>query len=64
MKLTIGDVRIMARAINLDIPENDLNAVAIRLSGLLEAMAVIESDLGDEMNETDPVPPVFPHEDF
>ena len=36
MELTKDDVRNLAKAINLDIPEGDLNTVALRLSSLLE----------------------------
>ncbi len=64
MKLTRDDVRILARTIDLDIPEHDLNIIALRLSSLLEAMVQIEAELGAEMDKTDPIPPVFPQEDF
>ncbi len=64
MKLTRDDVRTLARTIDLDIPEDDLNIIAIRLSSLLEAMVQIEAELGAEMDKTDPIPPVFPQEDF
>jgi len=65
MKLTKDDIRTMAKAINLQIPdEADLNTIAIRLSSLLEIMGEIEKDLGPEMDKVDPVPPVFPPEDF
>lgn len=64
MKLTRDDVRTLARTIDLDIPEDDLNIIAIRLSSLLEVMVQIEAELGAEMDKTDPIPPVFPQEDF
>lgn len=50
----------MAQAIGLEIPEADLNSVAIRLSAALTAMAEIERELGTEMDQVEPVPPVFP----
>jgi hypothetical protein len=64
MDLTKQDIRNLARTINLDIPEKDLNTVALRLSGLLTPMEEIEAELGEEMNGVDPIPPVFPREDF
>ncbi len=64
MELTVEQVRGMARAIGLDIPEDELANVAIRLSGLLTVMEEIERDIGDRMDEVDPVPPVYPREEF
>ncbi len=64
MELTAEQVREMARAIGLDIPDADLTSVAIRLSGLLTFMEEIERDIGARMDEVDPVPPVYPREEF
>jgi hypothetical protein len=59
MKLETEHVRAMAKAIDLTIPEDELLAVAIRLSALLEVMETIEGELGEQMDTVDPVPPVF-----
>ncbi len=64
MELTKDDVRNLAKASNLDIPEGDLNTVALRLSSLLDLMDQIETELGDEMDKVDPIPPVYPREEF
>lgn len=64
MELTKDDVRNLAKAINLEIPEGDLNTVALRLSSLLDLMEQIEMELGDEMDKVDPIPPVYPREEF
>ena len=64
MDLTKEDTRNLARTINLDIPETDLNTVALRLSSLLTTMEEVEAELGEEMDRVDPIPPVFPREDF
>lgn len=64
MELTIEQVRQMAKAVNLEIPEAEISSVVIRLSSLLTAMEDVERELGDQMDLTDPVPPVFPREDF
>ena len=52
----------MAQLIGLDIPEADLEGIALRLSSLLTAMEAIESELGAVMDKTEPIPPVYPHE--
>ena len=54
----------MARAVALHIPEQDLENVRLRLSGLLTEMEKIEREIGAEMDKVDPVPPVYPHEEF
>lgn len=54
----------LARIANLDIPEEDLDNVTLRLSALLESMREIEAELGTEMDAIEPLPPVFPREDF
>ena len=64
MKLTEDDIRNMSRAINLDIPKSDLNTIALRLSALLSVMEEVEKDFGPEMDEVDPIPPVYPREEF
>ena len=64
MKLTREQVQALAAAVDLTIPEKDLDNVTNRTSALLSAMDEIERDLGAEMDEVEPVPPVFPHEDF
>jgi hypothetical protein len=64
MQLTIQQVREMAGAMSLDIPEADVENVRLRLSALLSAMEEIERELGAEMDRTEPIPPVYPHEEF
>lgn len=64
MKLTRDQVRSLAAAVDLQIPEKDLDNVTIRVSALLSAMEQIEAAMGEEMDSVEPVPPVFPREDF
>lgn len=64
MKLTRDQVKLLAAAVDLGIPDEDLDNVTIRVSALLSAMDQIEAELGEEMNQVEPVPPVFPREDF
>ena len=62
MELTIQQARDIAQLIGLDIPEADLNNIAVRLSALLSEMESIERELGSLMDRTEPVPPVYPRE--
>ena len=54
----------MARAVSLEIPESDVENVRLRLSGLLTEMEAIERELGAAMDAVEPVPPVYPREEF
>ena len=64
MSLTRDQVKVLAAAVGLEIPDQDLDNVTIRVAALLSAMERIEADLGEEMDAVDPLPPVFPREDF
>lgn len=64
MELTTDELRGMAKAVSLELPEADLENVRVRLSTLLTEMEKIEADLGAEMNAVEPVPPVYPREEF
>jgi Asp-tRNA(Asn)/Glu-tRNA(Gln) amidotransferase C subunit len=64
MELGKDDVRNLANIIRLEISEEDLNTVTLRLASLLDLMDGIERELGDEMDRVDPVPPVYPREEF
>jgi hypothetical protein len=63
-EITPQQLREMARAIGLDIPDSDRENVRLRLSTLLAAMEEIERELGPAMDRTEPVPPVYPREPF
>lgn len=62
--LTKEQTQALALIAGLDIPEQDLDNVTLRLSALLDSMAEIEAELGAEMDAVEPLPPVFPREDF
>jgi hypothetical protein len=64
MTLTRDQVKVLAAAVNLEIPDQDLDNVTIRVAALLSAMEIIEAELGQEMDAVEPLPPVFPREDF
>jgi hypothetical protein len=50
--------------VGLDIPDADLENVTLRTSAVLASMARMEAELGAEMDAVEPLPPVFPREDF
>jgi hypothetical protein len=64
MKLTREQTRTLAVTVGLDIPDADLDSVTLRTSALLASMARMEAELGAEMDAVEPLPPVFPREDF
>lgn len=64
MKLTIEQTRTLAAAAGLEIPDADIENVTLRTSALLASMARLEAELGDELDAVEPLPPVFPREDF
>lgn len=64
MKLTLEQTRTLAASVGLDIPDADLENVTLRTSALLASMARMEAELGAEMDAVEPLPPVFPREDF
>jgi hypothetical protein len=64
MALTREQARLLAQAVGLDIPEVDLDNVTLRAAALLAAMAAMERELGAAMDAVEPLPPVFPQEDF
>jgi len=64
MNLTRDQVKALAAAVDLEIPDKDLDNVTIRVASLLSAMEQIEAELGEQMNAVEPLPPVFAREDF
>lgn len=64
MKLSREQARLLAQTVGLEIPDSDLDNVTLRVSALLQAMAEMERELGAEMDAVEPLPPVFPREDF
>lgn len=64
MRISIEEIRAMARVQQLTIPEDELDNVATRLSTWLTAMEQIEEEMGSTLDHTDPIPPVFPREEY
>ena len=64
MELNVEQIRVLSELQGLKLPEEELDNIAIRLSTWLTAMEQIEIEMGDQMNTVDPIPPVFPREEF
>ena len=64
MDLNSEQVRLLAGLQGLALPEEDLATIALRLSVWLTAMEDIEAEMGTRMNQVEPIPPVFPREEF
>jgi hypothetical protein len=46
------------------VPDEDMENIALRLTTWLTAMEKIEAEMGAEINASEPIPPVFPREEF
>lgn len=64
MKVSKDQLRMMIKLQGLEVPEEDLNSIEIRLSTWLTAMDQIEAELGPQINKAEPIPPIFPREEF
>lgn len=64
MKVTEEYVRSALALQGIPVPESEMQNVFLRLSLWMKAFNEIESALGDKMDEVDPIPPVYPHEEF
>jgi hypothetical protein len=64
MNLSHDQVEALAKTIGLDIPPEEIPHVLRQLAALLTAMQEAEDRIGHLLDAVEPVPPVFPHEDF
>jgi len=46
------------------VPAEDMENIALRLTTWLTAMEKIEAEMSAEINAAEPIPPVFPREEF
>jgi hypothetical protein len=63
-EVTSEYVRIMLRFQGIPVPDDEIENIRLRLSLWFQALNDIEDAVGEQMNEVDPVPPVYPHEEF
>ena len=64
MLVTEEYVRSTLALQGIPVPESEIQNVFLRLSLWMKAFNEIEAALGTQMNDVDPIPPVYPHEDF
>lgn len=64
MRITKDQASLLLAVQGLELPDGDLDEVALRLSTWLTALEQIEAELGTAMNAVDPIPPVYPRETF
>jgi hypothetical protein len=64
MRITRDQARVLLEVQGLELPEADIDEIALRLSTWLTALEQIERELGEAMNAVDPIPPVYPREEF
>lgn len=60
MTLSNDDIRVMARAVGLNLPDTDLADVAARTNALLQAVSDVEAAFGEQLDSHEPIPPVLP----
>jgi hypothetical protein len=64
MKVTTDTVKVMLEMQGLNVPESELDNITTRLATWLEAMQELELEMGHLLDHEDPIPPVFPHDDY
>ncbi|WP_414474527.1 hypothetical protein [Microvirga sp. M2] len=62
--MSIDQLRVLTQLQGLNVPEEDFESIAIRLSTWLTAMEDIEAELRPLINAAEPIPPVYPREEF
>jgi hypothetical protein len=58
-KITDADARTLLQLHGLNLPEDEVTEVAVRLSSLFQLVEIMESEIGKHIDETDPVSPVY-----
>ena len=64
MKVTPETVRALLTLQALDVPDAEIDNITTRLSTWLEAMDELEAEMGHLLDNEDPIPPVFPREEY
>ena len=58
------DIQELGKLIDLKIPDGDSAEIGLRFDSLLKSMQEIEEVLGLQMDDVDPIPPIYPHARF
>jgi hypothetical protein len=65
MDVSIEQLKVLLELQGMkQVPDEDMENIALRLTTWLTAMEKIEADMGIEINAAEPIPPVFPREEF
>lgn len=64
MSISREETAALARTVGLSIPEADMEDLTARINFFFLAIEELEADLGEGLYRFEPVPPVFPQEDF
>jgi len=64
IEVTEDYVRAALALQDIPVPEEEMHNVYLRLSLWMKAFNEIEAAIGVQMDDTDPIPPVYPHEEF
>ena len=64
MQINREQVRLLTQMQGIQVPENELDSIAIRLTTWLSALDEIEKEIGPQINTAEPIPPVYPREEF
>jgi len=64
MKVTTETVRALLALQELEVPEAEIDNITTRLTTWLQAMDEVESQMGHLLDDEDPIPPVFPREEY
>lgn len=57
--ITDADARTLLKLHGLDLPGDEVTEVAIRLSSLFQLVEKMESEIGADIDETDPISPIY-----
>jgi hypothetical protein len=62
MDITAQQARLMLEIHGLQVPDSEIEEVALRFSTWLRALEEIEAEIGEQMDDVDPIAPVYPRE--
>lgn len=65
MDVSIEQLKVLLELQGMkQVPADDMENIALRLTTWLTAMEKIEAEMGAEINAAEPIAPVFPREEF
>lgn len=64
MNVNKETVQVLLGFQGLTVPPEDLDSITTRLKTWLRAMDEIEAEMGPLLDHEDPIPPVFPREEY